>query len=63
MIVIRVMFPHADSVVTRVIFSCAVLLLITTLMATGYYVIRKHDTVDKGVPVLPAHLDSETVAS
>ena len=43
--------PHADFVSTGIIlFSCVVLLLLITLMATAYYYMRKHDTIKKMFP-------------
>ena len=51
--------PHADSVVTGIIFTCAVLLFLITLMVTVYYFIHKHDTVKKdGVMVSATVVDS-----
>ena len=48
------MFPHADSVVTGIIVSSVILLILIGLMMTGYYFIRKHDTVDKICAVMSA---------
>ena len=35
--------PHADPVMTGIIFNCVALLILITLMTMTYHFIRKHD--------------------
>ena len=53
----------ADPVVAGMVFNCVALLLLISLAVAGYCLSRKHDTIKKAVPVLSAHLDSQSAAS
>ena len=46
-----------DSVVTGIILICVVLLILITLMATGYYFILKQLLSKKGMPVVSIFLN------
>ena len=49
---------HADSVLAVIIFTCLLLLLPITLIATGYYFIRKQYNIKKGGPMVADHIVS-----